>query len=45
VEETDSGGERATCQLRRAGSVWVLEAILGRSSDNDVVCSATCYRN
>jgi hypothetical protein len=45
VEETDTAGEIAICDLSRRGSVWVLEAILGRSSDADARCAATCYTN
>lgn len=43
IEETDTGGEEATCRLRRSGAVWLLEAILGKSSDADVECTAICY--
>lgn len=45
VRETDTSGELARCQLRRSGTVWLLEAILGASSDADVYCSAHCYNN
>ena len=45
VRETDTGTEAAICRVRRSGSVWLLEATLGRSSDNDVFCSAICYNN
>jgi hypothetical protein len=44
--ETDTNRESATCRLTRDGLVWVLEAILGTgSSDAQVQCRATCYRN
>jgi hypothetical protein len=42
VNNTDNGGESATCTVRQSESVWILEAILGRSDDADVFCSATC---
>jgi hypothetical protein len=45
VRETDTAGELAKCQLRRSGAVWLLEAILGTSSDADIYCSAYCYNN
>jgi hypothetical protein len=45
VEETDTGGEEVHCRVRRSGSVWLLEAILDRSSDADVKCAAYCYNN
>jgi hypothetical protein len=43
IEETDTGGERATCRVTRGAVVWTLEAILGASSDADALCSAYCY--
>jgi len=43
VEETDSGGEEATCRVRKSGSVWILEARLDRSSDADAECQALCF--
>jgi hypothetical protein len=45
VENTDIDGESATCRVRGSGTVWILEAILGKSSDADAHCSATCYHN
>ncbi len=45
IEETDSGGEEATCKLRKSGTVWLLEATLDKSSDADVKCRAFCYNN
>ncbi len=44
VRETDTGTEMSMCRVRRSGTVWLLEAILGRTSDQDVFCSAHCYR-
>ncbi len=44
VRETDTGTELSMCRVRRTGTVWVLEATLGRTSDQDVFCSAHCYR-
>ena len=44
VRETDTGTELSMCRVRRTGTVWLLEAILGRNSDQDVFCSAHCYR-
>jgi|GEM_PF-1521324 len=43
VRETDTSTESGICRVRRSGTVWLLEATLGRSSDNDVFCSAICY--
>jgi hypothetical protein len=45
VRETDTGGELAMCRVYRSGTVWVLSAYLGASSDADVYCSAECYNN
>jgi hypothetical protein len=45
IEETDTGGEEATCRLTRGPIVWTLEAILDASSDADAECSAICYNN
>lgn len=45
VVDTDTSGERAQCRVRRSGTVWLLEAYLGTSSDADVYCSAICYNN
>lgn len=45
VVETDTGGERAQCSVRRSGTVWLLEGFVGASSDADVFCSAVCYRH
>jgi hypothetical protein len=43
VEETDTGGEYASCEVKRNSISWVLEARLGKSSDADVSCAAYCY--
>jgi hypothetical protein len=43
-EETDTGGEEATCRLTRGG-VWTLEAVLDANSDADAECCAYCYNN
>ncbi len=45
VEETDTGNEEASCNVVRQGTVWILEARLGRSSDADVKCAAYCFNN
>lgn len=45
IEETDTKGEYAMCRVRRSGAVWLLEAILGKSSNADAYCSAICYNN
>lgn len=45
VRETDTGGELAMCTVYRSGTVWLLQAYLGTSSDADVYCAATCYNN
>jgi hypothetical protein len=45
IEETDTGGEEATCRLTRGAIVWTLEAILDASSDADSECTAICYNN
>lgn len=45
IEETDTGGEFARCEVRQSGTVWLLEAVLGRSSDADARCEAICYNN
>ena len=42
-EETDTSGEWASCRVRRSGTVWLLEARLGKTSDADAYCSAYCY--
>lgn len=42
VEETDTGGESATCDIGISGSYFVLQAILGASSDADIGCQAYC---
>jgi hypothetical protein len=44
-EDTDTGGEEATCRLTRGAVVWTLEAILDASSDADSECTAICYNN
>jgi hypothetical protein len=43
VEETDTGGERSTCHIYGSRGWWRLQANTGRSSDNDVSCTAVCY--
>jgi hypothetical protein len=43
IEETDSGGEEARCRIAKLGSDWWIQAILEKSSDADVKCSAYCY--
>jgi hypothetical protein len=45
VEETDTGGEYAQCELIQSGSVWVLGAHLSQNNDADILCSAICYNN
>ena len=45
IEETDTGGEEATCRVTRGPIVWTLQAILDRSSDADAECTAICYNN
>ena len=45
LREADNGPETAECEVRRSGSVWILEAILFASTDADAFCSATCYNN
>jgi hypothetical protein len=45
IEETDTGGEEATCRVTRGAVVWTLEAILDKTSDADAECSAICYNN
>lgn len=45
VEETDTGGEYARCQILEQNGRWVLEAGLGANSDADVSCQARCYTN
>ena len=45
IEDTDTGGEMATCRMTRGSVVWTLEAILEKSSDADAHCSAICYNN
>ena len=45
IQETDTGGEYASCEVKRNSVSWVLEARLGRSSDADVSCAAYCYSN
>jgi hypothetical protein len=42
MQDTDTGGERATCRVRQSGTVWILEAILRQNDDADVFCSASC---
>ena len=43
VRETDTGSEQSRCTVRPSGSVWILEATLGASSDQDVYCMASCF--
>lgn len=45
VRETDTGGELARCNVQRSGTVWIMQATLGTSSDADIQCAATCYNN
>lgn len=45
VENTDTTGEMATCQIILDDGYWVLQAVLERSDDADVECSAICYNN
>lgn len=45
IEETDTGGEEATCRLNRGATWWTLEAILDASNDADAECEAYCYNN
>ncbi len=45
IEDTDTGDEHAACSVYRQGTVWILDANLGKSSDADVACVATCYDN
>lgn len=45
VDNTDTEGETATCEVRRTGYTWLLYARLGKSSDADVECAAYCYNN
>ena len=45
IEETDTGGEVAQCQVRRSGTVWLLEASLLSNGDHSARCSAYCYNN
>ena len=43
--DIDTGGEVGRCEVRRQGTVWVLDAYMGTSSDADVYCKAYCYNN
>ncbi|KPJ90260.1 MAG: hypothetical protein AMJ53_14225 [Gammaproteobacteria bacterium SG8_11] len=43
VRETDTGAEQARCTVRPSGAVWILEATLGATSDQDVFCMASCF--
>ena len=45
LREADNQGETPQCQVRRSGTVWILEAILFASTDADAFCVATCYNN
>lgn len=45
MTDIDTGGEKASCEVKRSGSVWVLEARMGASSDADIRCEAVCYNN
>lgn len=45
LRDIDNGSEIATCQVRRSGTVWILEAILNQNDDHDAFCSMTCYNN
>jgi len=43
IENTDTDGEMATCQVTRGSNVWTLEAILAENNDADARCCAYCY--
>lgn len=43
VEETDTGSEHARCKVYMDYPSWWMQANLGKSSDADVECTATCY--
>jgi hypothetical protein len=45
VDNTDTEGETATCQVFRGTSIWFLDASLGQDDDADVECSAICFNN
>jgi hypothetical protein len=44
-EEVDGGNEEAECRVRRSGTVWLLEATLGKNQNADAQCRAICYNN
>ena len=43
VRETDTSTEMSMCRVRVSGAYWILQASLGRTSDQDVFCSAKCF--
>lgn len=43
--ETDTPSENATCQVRRSGTVWILEATLTQNEDAEALCAAVCFNN
>jgi hypothetical protein len=43
IRETDTGSERAMCNIYNTSGVWVLEAVLQTSSDLDAWCGAICF--
>jgi hypothetical protein len=45
VTETDTANESANCELSVQSGFWFLSAVLGRTSDADVSCTAVCYFN
>jgi hypothetical protein len=44
-EETDTGGEEATCRVTQGSFVWILEATLDEHNDADAECCAICFNN
>ena len=45
IQETDTGGEFARCFIGWGATHLGLHAELGKNSDADVTCVATCYNN
>lgn len=45
IQETDTGGESARCFIGWGSGNYYLHAMLGKSSDADVSCHATCFNN
>lgn len=43
IEETDTNGEYARCQIHHDGTRWTLNAVLAMSSDTAVSCKARCF--